>query len=72
MEEYRSGYNGLDSKSSVHESVPRVRIPLPPPNALKFYGLRALFFYILCINIHKKYGCGDKLVTNSIKPYKKL
>ena len=30
MERYRSGYNGLDSKSSVPEMVPWVRIPPAP------------------------------------------
>ena len=33
MQRYRSGYNGPDSKSGVHESVPWVRIPPAAPGA---------------------------------------
>ena len=32
MQRYRSGYNGPDSKSGVHASVPWVRIPPAAPN----------------------------------------
>ena len=39
MERYRSGYNGLDSKSSVPEMVPWVRIPPAPLIAQKALNL---------------------------------
>ena len=38
MEAYRSGHNGLDSKSSDQETGPWVRIPPLPPYQPTFVG----------------------------------
>ncbi len=54
MQRYRSGYNGPDSKSGVHESVPWVRIPPAAPKKASFHAVFAAWELVFCFCVFVK------------------
>ena len=63
MQRYRSGYNGPDSKSGVHASVPWVRIPPAAPTKNTLLSAKSVFF----VYPSRRFGISSRVSVYIVK-----